>query len=224
MKIGIIYTAKSDELVASLKHSIHTVLGKDVEILEYTDIEPLKETAKNGYISTQSGVAYIDLCLKAAKDGVDGILSTCCVMGDLVDASKSLLKFLGAPVVSIDESFSKMALLENKDLCLVATAKVAAFSVVHTLERAERFLNLPRQIDTIVLENPENLQGDALSEKIIRDIKEKSSKATGVILAQPSMAFLGDYIRKNSKFKVYTAVDKPISDLKAVLQQKGIIK
>lgn len=81
---GVLTDIEKLQLDNSLKESIYNKIGNNVEIAEYQDITPLQETAKNGFISTESGIKYMHLCLQAAKEQADVILSICCVMGDYI--------------------------------------------------------------------------------------------------------------------------------------------
>lgn len=209
MKIALIYTAKSDELKNSLERSLLKTFGEGMEAEEYQDVSVLTDSARAGPVTKEAAARYAELILHAARNGADGILSTCCVMGDAVEQFKAFLDFTGTPLVSIDESFCRKALLECKKICLLATAPVAAFSVRHTMERYERTLGTYPSLDTLMVKDPNGLSKDAFN-----------GAYDGIILAQPSMAFAAEQLRKESGLKVYSAVDDPFGVLKEKIAAK----
>ena len=214
MKIAIIYTAKSEELTRSLHDSIKNKFGQAVEIMEYQDITPLTEAAKAGKVTPKVAALYGKLLLKATEDGADGILSTCCVMGDVVEALRPFLKFAGVAVLSIDEPFCQAALLKHKKICLLATAGPAAASVGHTLERYKNRLQADCRIKTILVPGTAGLQGEAFSQKIWVTAQEYLKECECFILAQPSMSGAAAYLRQKSGKEVYAATDDPVTLLK----------
>jgi len=214
MKVGVIYTAKTDALEKRINQSLCEKLGTKTEIVNYQDLTVLTETAGAGHITRGAGARYAALCLKAAQEGADVVLSTCCVMGDAVQPLKPAMSFLGTPLVSIDEAFCRQAIKECDKVILLATAGVAAFSVGHTFEGEERLLNKFVNRKTIIAKNTSGLSGDAFAEKLLENIKNDLDDIDGIILSQPSMAFAGDYIRKKTGKKVYTAIDDIAGDLK----------
>jgi len=214
MKIAIIYTAKSDELTNSLHTSIKNKFGKDVEIAEYQDVTALTEAAKAGKVTAKAAALYGKLLLQAVEDGANGILSTCCVMGDVVESLHAFLKFAGVAVLSIDEPFCKAALLKHKKICLLATAAPAATSVAHTLDRYKNSLNANGTFKTVIVTGTAGLKGDVFSQKIWEAAEAQVKECDGFVLAQPSMAGAADYLRKKSGKAVYCATDDPVTLLK----------
>lgn len=221
MKIALIYTAKTDGLKSSLEKSVRKICGSDTEISEYQDLTALQETVKNGFITKSAGSRYGALCVKAAEEGADAILSTCCVMGDAVEPLKGFLLYLGVPLCSVDETFCKQALLENKKICVIATAAVAAFSVGHTIERQERILGLHREKRTVIAQGTAGLADDAFAEKLMESAGADADPAECIILSQPSMAFAGAYIGKHTGKKVYTAIDNPAAEIYELIKSKS---
>ena len=49
--------------------------------------------------------------------------------------------------------------------------------------------------------------------KPIEYISDDADQAEGIVLAQPSMAFAGAYIREHTGERVYTAIDDPATGL-----------
>ena len=211
MKIAIIYTAKSDELTNSLHTSIKNKFGKDVEITEYQDMTALTEAAKAGKVTQKVAVLYGKLLLQAVEDGANGILSTCCVMGDVVESLHAFLKFAGVAVLSIDEPFCKAALLKHKKLCLLATAGPAATAVEHTLNRYKNTLQANGTVKTVIVSGTAGLKGAAFSQKVWEAAKAQVKECDCFVLAQPSMVGAADYLRQQSGKEVYTAVDDPVT-------------
>ena len=161
-------------------------------------------------------------CIKATEDGADAVLSTCCVMGDAVEPLKSFMNYLGTPLYSIDEAFCRHALLENEKICMIATASVAAFSVEHTIELQERILGLHRKKRTVIPQEVADLSGDDFAQKLIDSVGNNADPKECIVLAQPSMAFAGTYIREHTGKMVYTAIDDPASGLAEILKCKNM--
>lgn len=214
MNIALVYTAKSDELKNCLEQKATEAFGKSATIAEYQDVSVLTDSVKAGHITKEAAARYAGLIMQAVQNGADGILSTCCVMGDAVEPLKPFLDFTGTPLVSIDENFCRAALAQCSRICLLATAQAAAFSVRHTFERSEHLMNTFAAIDTQIVKDTAGLKGTDFYEKIWQTVSSTASSYDGLVLAQPSMAFAADYLRKDSGLKIFTAADEPFMILK----------
>jgi len=215
MNVSLIYTAKTEALAERLHECVRAAFGTDTSIREYQDLSALTESAKAGHVTAAAAARYAGLCLTAIDEDADLVLSTCCVMGDVARALQPMADFTGTRLVSIDEGFCRAAVTSGSHMLVLATAGLAALSVNHTIELEKRKLRAFPQVDTIIVSETAGLAGDALSERLLEAARPRLDDIDTIVLAQPSMAFSGDYLRTKTGLRVLTAIDDPLgqSDL-----------
>ena len=90
MKLGIVYTSTTPELIECVNEEIRKNLGDTPEILNYQDPSILAEVREHGYVTAGAAARLVGMYMQAVSDGADAIL-TCHIFSDLFVHCKLLL-------------------------------------------------------------------------------------------------------------------------------------
>mgnify|MGYP002613532765 FL=1 len=103
MKVGIVYTSTTPELIECVNEEIRKNLGDTPEILNYQDPSILVEVREHGYVTSGAAARLVGMYMQAVSDGADAILNCCSSVGEVADAAQSIGRYTGIPIVRIDE-------------------------------------------------------------------------------------------------------------------------
>ena len=77
MKVGLIYTSTTPELIELVEQEVKKQLGDDVELYSLQDPSILADVRAAGYVTTAPAARLIGMYMKAAEEGVDAMLNLC---------------------------------------------------------------------------------------------------------------------------------------------------
>ena len=97
MKLGIVYTSTTPELIQCVNEEIRKNLGDTPEILNYQDPSILAEVREHGYVTAGAAARLVGMYMQAVSDGVDAILNCCSSVGEVADAAQDIGKYTGIP-------------------------------------------------------------------------------------------------------------------------------
>lgn len=103
MKLGIVYTSTTPELIECVNEEIRKNLGDTPEILNYQDPSILAEVREHGYVTAGAAARLVGMYMQAVSDGADAILNCCSSVGEVADATQNIGRYTGIPIVRIDE-------------------------------------------------------------------------------------------------------------------------
>ena len=66
MKVGLIYTSTTPELIELVEREVKKQLGEDVELYSIQDPSILADVREAGYVTTAPGARLISMYMKAA--------------------------------------------------------------------------------------------------------------------------------------------------------------
>ena len=75
MKVGLIYTSTTPELIELVEQEVKKQLGDDVELYSLQDPSILADVRAAGYVTTAPAARLIGMYMKAAEEGVDAMLT-----------------------------------------------------------------------------------------------------------------------------------------------------
>lgn len=88
MKIGLVYTGVTPELIELVEREIRKQLGSNIELLSYKDPSIISEVVENNYVTANPTARLVKMFMQAVQDGVDIILNNCSSVGEVVDVRK----------------------------------------------------------------------------------------------------------------------------------------
>ena len=103
MKIGIVYTSTTPELIADVNRVVREQLGSEIEVFEQQDPSILADVRAAGYVTAAPAARLIRMFMNAVTEGCDAILNVCSSVGEVADCAQDAARYLGVPIVRIDE-------------------------------------------------------------------------------------------------------------------------
>ena len=147
MKIGLVYTSTTPELIEMVEAEIGKVLPKDVEIMSYQDPSILADVRKAGYVTAAPAARLITMYMQAVCDGADAILNLCSSVGEVADAAQEIAKYTGIPIVRVDEEMCREAVRRGNTIAVRATLPTTLEPTKNTILRVAREMN--RHVESV---------------------------------------------------------------------------
>lgn len=116
MKVGIVYTATTPESVEAINGEIRKRLCDETEIMNYQDPTILTEVCENGHVTASAAARLVSMFMQAVSDGADAIMSCCSSVGEVVDASQNLARYIGIPIKKLMKICAKKRFSKGKEL------------------------------------------------------------------------------------------------------------
>ena len=140
MKIGIVYTSTTPELIETVNAELKKQLGEDVEFLNYEDPSILAEVRDAEFVTAGAAARLVTMFMQAVQDKAEVVLNCCSSVGEVADAAVSIGKFTGVPIVRIDEEMCREAVRLGKRIGVLATLPTTLEPTKHTIVRVSREL------------------------------------------------------------------------------------
>ena len=121
MKVGLIYTSTTPELIELVEQEVKKQLGDDVELYSLQDPSILADVRAAGYVTTAPAARLIGMYMKAAEEGVDAMLNLCSSVGEVADSAQDVAKYIGVPIVRVDEEMCREAVRKGQRIGVMAT-------------------------------------------------------------------------------------------------------
>ena len=121
MKVGLIYTSTTPELIELVEQEVKKQLGDDVELYSLQDPSILADVRAAGYVTTAPAARLIGMYMKAAEEGVDAMLNLCSSVGEVADSAQDVAKYIGVPIVRVDEEMCREAVRKGQRIGVIAT-------------------------------------------------------------------------------------------------------
>ena len=120
MKVGLIYTSTTPELIELVEQEVKKQLGDDVELYSLQDPSILADVRAAGYVTTAPAARLIGMYMKAAEEGVDAMLNLCSSVGEVADSAQDVAKYIGVPIVRVDEEMCREAVRKGQRIGVMA--------------------------------------------------------------------------------------------------------
>lgn len=98
MKVGLIYTSTTPELIELVEQEVKKQLGEDVELYSLQDPSVLADVREAGYVTTAPAARLIGMYMKAAEEGVDAMLNLCSSVGEVANSVQDVAKYIGVGI------------------------------------------------------------------------------------------------------------------------------
>lgn len=227
MKIGVVYTSTTPELIELVERELRAQLGSTAEFLNYQDPSILGETREAGYVTPAAAAKLVGLFAEAIKDGADVILNCCSSVGEVADCAQGVGHYTGIPIVRIDEDMCReavrLAAKAGGRIGVMATLATTLEPTKATLRRVAREMNRQVTLVDALLDGAFGLTPDEFTTRM-RDKAQSVAKDVDVLLfAQGSMAYC--------EAPVHAATGKPVVSsprfgapaVRRALEMKGLL-
>lgn len=189
MKVGIVYTSTTPELIADVEREVRKQLGDEVELLSFQDPTVLSEVREAGYVTTAPAARLIGFYMKAAEEGCDAILNCCSSVGEVADAAQSVANYIGVPIVRIDEDMCREAVRLGTRIGVMATLQSTLEPTKNTIKRVAREMNKKITIVDCLVEGAFGIDQETFLKMMSDNAEKIIDKVDVIVFAQGSMAY-----------------------------------
>ena len=223
MKIGVVYTSTTPELIKLVEDELRAAIGSKAELISSSDPSILAEVRDSGWVTPQAAARLVSMYMDAVNAGADVILNACSSVGDVADAAQDIAKFTGVPIIPIDREMARQAVRSGSRIGVMATLSSTLEPTKNTILRAAR--EMGRRITLIdgLLDGAFGLSQDEFRRRMTDKACEIAGDVDVILFAQGSMAFCeGDVADACGK----TVVSSPrfgALDVKRALEAKGLL-
>ncbi|AEE92089.1 Asp/Glu/hydantoin racemase [Tepidanaerobacter acetatoxydans Re1] len=215
MKVAVIYTSTTPELIEMINDQLKTQLsGKELIIQSYQDPSILQEVIDNGYPTHGCARRLMNMYEQAVKDGADILLNVCSSVGDIAKLAKPLYEMTGVKFVRMDEEMAMQAVCAGKRIGIIATLPTA-------LEPTKRLVqdcadSLGRKIDIVdaLAEGAFGLDQEQFKKMLIATGAKVKDKVDALVFAQGSMSYAEEDVSKALGVPVFSSIKYGIADVK----------
>jgi len=224
MKVALVYTSTTPELIALLEKEVQQVLPQDTEIVSYQDPSILAEVREAGYVTAPPAARLVSLYMKAVTDGADAILNVCSSVGEVADAAQDIGRYTGIPIVRIDEEMCREAVRQGLRIGVMATLPTTLVPTKNTIVRVAREMNQHVELVDVLVDGAFGLDQEQFKELMTKYAGEIADKVDVILFAQGSMAYCEEYIQQKYGKAVLSSPRFGAVALQAALLKKGLIK
>lgn len=223
-KIGFVFTSTTPELIQYLEDETYKQLGKEASILSYRDPSILTEIKNHGYVTPSAASRLISMYMQAALDGAQAILNICSSVGETADASQDIARYIGIPIIRIDEAMCRNALRVGHNIGILATLPTTLEPTKNLLRRLAREMGKYNVTLTEYVADAFNADHEQFQKLLVSKALEFGPETDVILLCQGSMAYCEQAIAEACKKPVVSSPRYGIAALKQALIQKGVIE
>lgn len=219
MKVGLIYTSTTPELIELVEQEVKKQLGEDVELYSLQDPSVLADVREAGYVTTAPAARLIGMYMKAAEEGVDAMLNLCSSVGEVADSVQDVAKYIGVPIVRVDEEMCREVVRKGQRIGVMATLPT-------TLEPTKgNILRMARECGKHVelVDGALGLDQDQFKARMTEMAATIADQVDVIVFAQGSMAYCEEYIAEKFGKVVLSSPRFGAAELKKALEKKGTI-
>lgn len=221
MKVGIVYTSTTPELIEDVNREVREVLGDEVEIFAQQDPSILTEVREEGYVTAPPAARLVTLFMNAVQEGCEAILNVCSSVGEAADAVQDLAKYIGVPIVRIDEEMCREAVRKGSRIGVMATLPTTLAPTCGTVRRMARECGRPVEIVECLVDGAFGLNQEEFKKRMADCAGQIADQVDVIVFAQGSMAYCEEYIAALYGKVVLSSPRFGAAELKKALIQKG---
>ena len=223
MKVGLIYTSTTPELIELVEQEVKKQLGEDVEMYSLQDPSILAEVREAGYVTTKPAARLIGMYMKAAEEGVDAMLNLCSSVGEVADCAQAAAKYIGVPIVRVDEEMCREAVRLGKRIGVMATLPTTLVPTKNTVARVAREAGKAVEIVDCLVDGAFGLDQEQFKARLTESAATIIDKVDVVVLAQGSMAYAEPHLVEVFGKPFLGSPRFGAAELKKALESKGVI-
>jgi Asp/Glu/hydantoin racemase len=223
IKVALIYTGTSPELVESVERELKEQLGAHVELMNYAVPSVLEEILKTGYVTVAPAAKMVRTYMEAVEAGADAILSICSSVGDVAHSVQDLAKYLGVPIVMVNEEMCREAVRKGNKIAVMATLPTSIDPTRNILLRVSREMGKHIEVITVLVDGAYGLDRKQFEARMAEEAEKVAGQVDVIVFAQGSMAYCEKLIADRFQKTVLSNPYFGAKALKAALIDKGLI-
>ncbi len=194
MKVGIVYTSTTPELIEDVNREVRGQIGGSAEIYAQEDPSILAEVREKGYVTAPPAARLITMYMNAVREGCDAILNVCSSVGEVADCAQDAAKYLGVPIVRIDEEMCREAVRRGNRIGVMATLPTTMNPTCNTVRRMARECGKHVEITECLVEGAFGLDQEQFRSRMEECAGSIADAVDVIVFAQGSMAYCEQYI------------------------------
>lgn len=223
MKIALVYTSTTPELIELVEREVRANIGEAAEIISLQDPTILAEVRDAGYVTKTAAARLIGMFMDAVAQGADAVLNICSSVGEAADCIQDAAAYIGVPVVRIDEDMCREAVRKGSRIAVLATLPTTLEPTKNTIKRVARSMDRPVEIVEGLIDGAFGLDQEQFRELLIAKAEEVKQNADVIVLAQGSMAYVEKDIEETCGILTLSSPRFGAASLKKALEEKGVL-
>ncbi len=223
MKVALVYTSTTPELINLVEQEVGKVLPADTEVMSYQDPSVLTEVRDAGYVTAPAAARLISMYMTAISDGADAILNLCSSVGEVADSVQSTAKYIGVPIVRVDEEMCREAVRRGERIAVMATLPTTLEPTKNTIFRVAREMGKQVKLVDALVEGAFGLDQEQFKLLMAKKAGEVANDADIILFAQGSMAYCETFIAEKFNKTVLSSPRFGAIALKDALINKGLL-
>ena len=223
MKVGLIYTSTTPELIETVECEVRKQLGADVELYSLQDPSILADVRDAGYVTAAPAARLISMYMQAVQAGCDAMLNLCSSVGEVADCAQDAARYLGVPIVRVDEEMCREAVRRGTRIGVMATLPTTLTPTKNTVARVAREAGKAVELVDCLVDGAFGLDQEQFRARLTEAAKEIVDRVDVVVLAQGSMAYAEPHLEGVFGKPFLGSPRFGAAALKEALQRKGTI-
>ena len=223
MKVALVYTSTTPELIDMVEREVRENIGQDAEIISLQDPSILAQVREAGYVTPAPAARLIGMYMDAIGQGADAVLNICSSVGEVADSVQTAAAYIGVPIVRIDEDMCREAVRLGSRIGVLATLPTTLEPTKGTINRVARAMGRHVTLVDGLIDGAFGLDQAQFRRLLLEAAGKIIDQVDVIVLAQGSMA----YVEKD----ITAAYGKPTlssprfgaAALKKALAEKGLL-
>lgn len=223
MKVGLIYTSTTPELIELVEQEVKKQLGENVEMYSLQDPSILADVREAGYVTAAPAARLIGMYMQAVEAGCDAMLNLCSSVGEVADCAQDAARYLGVPIVRVDEEMCREAVRRGSRIGVMATLPTTLTPTKNTVARVAREAGKNVELVDCLVDGAFGLDQDQFRTRLTEAAAAIIDKVDVVVLAQGSMAYAEPHLESVYGKAFLGSPRFGAAELKKALERKGTI-
>ena len=223
MKVALVYTSTTPELIELVEKEVGDVLPRETEVASYQDPSILAEVRDAGYVTAPPAARLVGMYMTAVSEGADAILNICSSVGEVADAAQDIARYTGIPIVRVDEEMCREAVRQGKRIGVMATLPTTLNPTKNTILRVAREMNRQVELVDALVDGGFGLDQEQFKALMSEYAGTIADKVDVILFAQGSMAYCEEYIHETYGKVVLSSPRFGAAALKDALVKKGLM-
>lgn len=223
MKVALVYTSTTPELIELVEKEVGDLLPKETEVISYQDPSILAEVRDAGYVTAPPASRLVGMYMKAVSAGADAILNLCSSVGEVADAAQDIAKYTGIPIVRVDEEMCREAVRKGTRIGVMATLPTTLNPTKNTILRVAREMNKHVELVDVLVDGGFGLDQEQFKALMTEYAGKIADQVDVILFAQGSMAYCEEYIHDKYDKIVLSSPRFGAAALKEALIKKGLM-
>ncbi|MDO4278050.1 MAG: aspartate/glutamate racemase family protein [Lachnoclostridium edouardi] len=221
MKVSLVYTSTTPELIELVEKEVGEALPEDVQVISYQDPSILAEVRDAGYVTAPAAARLVGMYMESVSAGADAILNLCSSVGEVADAAQDIGKYTGVPIVRVDEEMCREAVRLGKRIGVMATLPTTLEPTKNTILRVAREMNRHVELVDALVDGAFGLDQEQFKALMTEYAGKIADQVDVILFAQGSMAYCEEYIHEKYGKPVLSSPRFGAAALKEALIKKG---